>query len=183
MRHLSRAHFGLLLGFGCCSCYAGIGPSIGMAGGSPTLGWEVSAATVSVGQSFATKSESALAATAKSDDYNFKRRTYLLWEPQLGKVFGDTEETFAFTGLGGSIGMRWDTVAGGAGRREFGPLGGLFVGAGVAGGAPPAANGHCKNHASPYGSLVIGFRGSEFYLMPKVGVALVSELCSSDDND
>jgi hypothetical protein len=146
------------------------------------VGWEVSAATVSVGQSFAIKNETKLAASAKSDDYNFKRRTYLLWEPQIGKLFGDTDETFGFTGLGGSIGMRWDAVAG-AKRTEFGPLGGVFVAGGVAGGVKPHANGQCPHKASPYASLVIGLRGSEFYLMPKGGVAFVSELCSSDDND
>jgi hypothetical protein len=182
MRLASLARFGCLVGLGCSSCYAGVGPSIGMGGGSPTVGWELSAATVSVGQSFATKSETELAASAKSDDYNFKRRTYLLWEPQIGKLFGDTDKTFPFMGLGGSIGMRWDAVAG-AKRTEFGPLGGAFIAGGVAGGVPVHANGHCPNSVSPYGSLVIGFRGSEFYLMPKAGVALASKLCSGDDID
>lgn len=166
----------------CCACYAGIGPSIGFAGGSPTVGWELSAATVSVGQSFATKSSAALAASARPDDYNFKRRTYLLWEPQIGKLFADTDKTFPFAGLGGSIGMRWDAVAGSE-RTEFGPLGGAFVAGGAARGVPVHANGECPASLSPYVSLVLGVRGSEFYLMPKVGAALASELCSADDND
>jgi hypothetical protein len=159
-------------GFGCCSCFASVGPSIGMAGGSPTVGWEVSAAMTSVGKSFALDSEADLAARAKEGDYNFKRRTYLLWNPQIGTVFGDTSQRFFFSGMGGSVGMRWDAVAG-ANRTQFGALGGAFLGTGMAAGV----GGGCATSATPYVSLAVGFRGSEFYVMPKVGVAAVPKFC------
>lgn len=158
----------------CSSCYAGVGPSFGIAGRSPTIGWELSTATVSLGQSFATDSEATLIANAKSGEQVFKRRTYLLWEPQYGAVRGDINHTFGFSGVGGSIGLRWDKLAG-TDHRQFGALGGAFIAAGAARGVGPG----CDTVATPYVSLSIGARGSEIYVLPKVGGLLVPKICFS----
>lgn len=165
---------GLVAALACSSCFAGLGPVIGSANESLTVGWEASAATITAGQAFATASEETLAKRAKPKDYAFKRRTYLLWEPRLGGL-GDEDSLggFGFYGLGGSVGMRWDRVAG-AGRTQFGGLGGVFFGGGYA-----FANPHqgCRTTPQFYGSLAIGFRGSEFYVAPKAGVVAVPAIC------
>jgi len=118
MRVSSCARAGTLVAclFGCQGCYAGLGPTLGVAGGSPTVGWEVSAATATVGQSFATDDERQLASRAPAGKTSFVRRTYLLWEPRFGRTMGgNTAHAFDFAGVGVSAGMRWDRVAG---RRE-----------------------------------------------------------------
>jgi hypothetical protein len=164
----------LLTVLACPACYAGLGPVIGSANESLTLGWEASAATVTAGQVFATESEQTLAKRAKPGDYAFKRRFYLLWEPRLGGLADETESGgFGFWGGGASVGMRWDRVAG-AERTQFGALGGVFFGGGY---AFPNPHEGCGTIVHPYGSLAIGFRGSEFYVAPKFGVLGVPAIC------
>jgi hypothetical protein len=167
----------LLLGLACSGCYAGVGPTLGTAGGSPTLGWEASAATVTVGQSFATDSEPTLAHAAKPHDYAFVRRTYLLWEPRIGIApRADRDDAFSFGGGGASIGMRWDRVAGATGdaRSHFGALGGAFFGGGR---VFEYGASRCDTSLQPYVSLAIGVRGGEIYLAPKGGVVGVPHFC------
>lgn len=167
----------LLFGLACPGCYAGLGPTLGSASGSPTLGWEASAATVTVGQSFATDGEATLARAAKPHDYAFVRRTYLLWEPRLGGTPSDDGDgAFSFGGGGASVGVRWDRVAGATGDAQsyFGPLGGAFVGGGH---VFDYGSRGCATTFQPYVSLAIGFRGREFYVTPKGGVVGVPHFC------
>ena len=167
----------LLLGVACAGCYAGLGPTLGTVNGSATLGWEASAATVTVGQSFATKSEDTLARSAKRYDYAFARRTYLLWEPRFGTApRADRDDAFSFGGGGVSVGMRWDRVAGATGdaRSHFGSLGGAFIGGGH---VFDYGASRCDMSFQPYVSVAIGFRGKEIYLAPKGGVVGVPHIC------
>lgn len=166
----------LLCGFVCPGCYAGLGPTLGSAGGSPTLGWEASAATVTVGQSFATDSEATLVRRAKPHEDSFTRRTYLLWEPRLGPPPYEAGGAYTFGGAGASIGMRWDRVASATGdaRTHFGALGGAFLGGGHAFDYGART---CDVSFQPYVSVAVGFRGNEVYVTPKGGVVGVPQIC------
>jgi len=172
---MHKAH--LLFGLACSGCYAGVGPTLGSANGSATLGWEASAATVTVGQSFATKGEATLARAAKPHEYAFVRRTYLLWEPRLGIAPGaDVRGAFNFGGGGASIGMHWDRVARATGDAptHFGALGGAFLGGGH---VFDYGATHCDTSFQPYVSLAIGVRGGEIYVTPKGGLVGVPHIC------
>lgn len=175
MRTVLFAASRLLFSLACPGCYAGVGPTLGSANGSGTVGWEASAATVTVGQSFATENEAALARAAKPHEYAFARRTYLLWEPRIGPA-PQEDGAVSFAGGGVSVGMRWDRVAGATGdsATRFGALGGAFVGGGH---VFDYNSSHCDTSFQPYVSLAVGVRGGEAYVTPKAGVAGVPHFC------
>jgi hypothetical protein len=152
-----RLGFALLLLPGC---YAAIGPQIGLVlpEGRPTVGWELSAASFSVGQVVA-----AHGTRADDGSPGWTRRTYVAWEPRFGV---DTNRASVFVGGGGTLGMRWDRCD------DLRLASGSFLG-GLWGGAVVPFDPHTdylSGHTIPYFSIALGWRGDEIYLAPKLGV-------------
>jgi hypothetical protein len=109
-------------------CYAGIGPTVGIvtSSGTPTLGWELSGFTAAIGQSYAVR---------RASERPWRVRTYVAWEPRIGRPtrdLNDSSEAFGFAGLGGTLGARWEIVDDAAPppRAQF--LGGVWLGGGYA---------------------------------------------------
>ena len=152
-------------------CYAAVGPSIGVdtVTGRTTLGGELTGGSVTYAFS------KAVHDTPKTTRKSWRHRHYLLWEPSIGTAPGDSNSrAFAFGGIGASLGMRWerledDTLA-------YGFAGGAFLAGGrMLTGGPSG----CGDDNRPYVAGVLGFRGSELYFAPKLGVAHLPKICFS----
>lgn len=72
-------------------CFAGAGPTLGYSlhDERPTLGWEVSAETFAVGQSYELGADSGEAVEPEERRVRVVERTYLVWEPRYGVVLDD----------------------------------------------------------------------------------------------
>jgi hypothetical protein len=153
-------------------CYAGIGPTVGIAtsNGTPTVGWEVSGFTAGIGQSYAVR---------RATERPSRIRTYVAWEPRIGlptrELSGINSDAFGFAGLGGTLGAHWDLIDDKAPppRTQF--LGGIWLGGGYA--FPETGSQSCSGGWRPYLSLAIGFRTDEVYFAPKFGVIDSPGIC------
>ena len=177
---------GRLRGFGwtfrvltclCCSgCYGAVGPSIGypLATNRPTLGWELSAATFAVGQSYLVGRPRTPAYEGR--DSAWRRRTYFVWEPRIGPLpWGDNDQSgLRFAGSGLTIGARIDRPAA-DGEDRVGWVSGVWAGGGYA--FPRSTPAGCDDDTRPYVSIAFGVRGNELYFTPKVGVMQVPKIC------
>jgi hypothetical protein len=100
------------------------------------------------------------------------QRTYLVWEPGIGRTLSN-REPFQFVGAGPTVGMRWSQV--GADSTHFGFADGAWVSAGAALVGPPK---QCQSEdMRPYAALIVGIRGGELYVSPKIGVVSVPHFC------
>ena len=171
LRGLARAA-GLGSALLLSNCYGAIGPSVSFVRNGPVaLGWELSGVTATVGSSYA---------LGTAGERPWKSRTFVAWEPRVGlptrHLDGSDTGGFAFLGLGGTLGARWDVIDGATTppRAQF--LGGTWVGGGY---AFPTSQSGCDDAIHPYLSLAFGMRGDEVYLTPKVGVLDVPNFCIS----
>jgi hypothetical protein len=141
-------------------CYAAIGPSVGIVvpSGRPTIGWEVSAVSGAVGQVF------AAGGPATDGHPAWTRRTYLVWEPRLGGVPGDSS---ILVGGGATFGARWDRSDGSSAPPRAAFISGIWGGAVVPFDRPTD---YLSGRTLPYFSIALGVRGDEIYLAPKVGI-------------
>ena len=153
-------------------CYGALGPTIGVAldNGRATAGFELSAATLTVAHSFAFKRPS----TPDPGSRAWRHRTSILWEPSIGTVVGDSKKAFQFVGMGPTLGMRWDGLDDGS--SDFGFSGGVWVSGGT---ALSRGEQGCSDEVRPYATLILGIRGDELYLSPKVGIVDVPRFCIS----
>lgn len=160
----------------------GFGPQAGITfDGNPTLGWEVSALSVSTGQSFRlglrergkdTDSEKAIL------ERPWDQRTYVVWEPGiLIPVAGNAPDSWMLMAGGGfSLGGRWDVREVESDEGEVHTVvdpaatGGFWVGGNESVPQAPSGCGGFQPRFS--GSLSIGVRGDEIYVTPKLGVFL-----------
>ena len=137
-------------------CFAAAGPTVGIVipEGRPTIGWEASASVLSFGQSFAAE--------------RWRRRTYFLFEPRLGRALGSSDY---FAGGGLSLGGRLDTASEAAGPPQW-----AWIGGGFAGGGRFINGTNNGGDPAPYLSISLGIRGDEIYLAPKLGFFVPPEL-------
>ncbi len=150
-------------------CFA-MGPQAGITfAGDPTLGWELSALSVSTGQSYRLTRRHLEPWQARPWD----QRTYVVWEPALGTTVGPAslDSRVWLAGGGPTVGAKWDVRGADSdeGRTvvESAPVGGLWVGTNVSyPSEPPPCGGMQPRY---FGSVSIGWRGDELYLTPKIG--------------
>jgi hypothetical protein len=138
-------------------CFAAAGPTIGIVvpEGRRTIGWQASGSVLSFGQSFAAD--------------GWRRRSFFVFEPRLGRPLGSSEDNFVGAGL--SLGLRWDAAAEPAGAQET-----AFIAGGFAGGGRFITGTDNGGDPAPYLSISLGIRGDEIYLAPKVGFFVPPEL-------
>jgi hypothetical protein len=155
------------------ACFAAVGPSVGirLSDASPTIGWEVSAATIAGGQVYALRGDrpqpavpAGSSSSQSSSQSRWVRRTFLVWEPRLGHTVPGSASVLI--GGGGTVGAKWDDSA------AAGKGGGQFLGGAWAGVAIPIEPRRfdLEGRTDVYVSIAVGIRGDELYLTPKVGV-------------
>jgi hypothetical protein len=150
-------------------CFAAAGPSFGLVlpEGRPTIGWELSAATVSVGQVFASDGP------VKEGRPPWVQRTFLAWEPRVGRTAGSTS---ILCGGGATLGASWDRTADQAAAPGATGLFGFWGGAAV---PYDRQTDWFSGRTDVYFSVALGLRGDELYLTPKVGVLREPQLTIS----
>jgi hypothetical protein len=143
-------------------CYAGVGPTVGVVvpSGTPTLGWEASAASFTVAQSYATRPP-----PERPGRPTWTSRTYVLWEPRVGAQV--TDDKRFYLGGGASVGVQW-THARSLPEPDFHMQGGGWAG-GVFAISSEESLDSCARNDRAYVSLALGVRGDEISLTPKVG--------------
>lgn len=188
------------LALGACltslsGCYAAVGPTVGidLKSGRATVGVEASGLTFTVAHSVALGSKPAEPKTVQvhtvdplsaarsvqtvgivQNEY-WRSRTYLLWEPGIPIPAGNTDGAFRWGALGGSVGVSFDAYDDAPWRAKV--AGGAWVGVGQALQGRPA-NAECRTRdVRPYLALIVGIRGSEVYLSPKLGVLEIPRIC------
>lgn len=160
----------------------GMGPQAGITfAGDPTLGWELTALSVSTGQSYRLTRRHR----EPWEERPWDKRTYVVWEPGLGAPVGSSswDSTVWLAGGGATLGARWDvreaeSDEGDSDERrtvvDSAPIYGLWAGSNV---SVPSSPDPCETQPRWYGSLSIGWRGDEVYLTPKVGFFVWPAFC------